>query len=77
MKIGKIIPAISLAFHNYVRLPEGTGLFGPLLETFLICFINLIFLILATGSVILKITVLQVIVMLLEEIKGLCAGFPI
>lgn len=35
-------------------------------EIFLICFINLIFLILAT-----------VIIMLLEEIKGLYTGFPI
>lgn len=59
-----------IAWRNWPFWPLAT-------EIFLICFTNLIFLILATFSVIFKITVLEVIVMLLEEIKGLYAGFPI
>lgn len=46
------------------------------MEVFLICFISLIFLILAAVSVPFKIAVLQVIVMLLE-VKGLYAVFSI
>lgn len=47
------------------------------MEVFLIYFISLIFLILAAVSVPFKIAVLQVIVMLLEEVKGLYAVFSI